>query len=304
MEHVLAPIRRDELIVGFMAHGYVGFSTQFGGIYVYYFHRDKVEASLLRISDKVDIKFIEEIRAMINFWEEEQTIKKLQNRFKDKYGYVLPGGYQMPGIANADGRIAGTNVDFDKLVKLGIPGLRSEIAQYENTYFYQGLNLFLDAFLKACDFYIENATSLLEMETDEKRKGELKDIIETLNSIKVRNPASFREGVQLVWLYCVITDTMNYGRMDVYLGDLYSKDIKDKLINEEDGIAYLSSLWRQFVRVSKIHDCRVIIGGVGRRNEINADALAMIIMEVSRRLMGYLERKQKGIFPLVVGNMF
>ena len=54
--------------------------------------------------------------------------------------------------------------------------------------------------------------------------------------------------------------------------------------DEEGAIEYLMSLYRHFVRLNKVHDTRVIIGGKGRRNEKNADQLAMVIMEVSRRM--------------------
>lgn len=77
---------------------------------------------------------------------------------------------------------------------------------------------------------------------------------------------------------------MNYGRMDVYLGDLYAADLEAGRLDEEGAIEYLMSLYRHFVRLNKVHDTRVIIGGKGRRNEKNADQLAMVIMEVSRRM--------------------
>ena len=39
IEHILTPIQEDDLIVGFMKHGYVGFSSQYGGVYTYFFHK-------------------------------------------------------------------------------------------------------------------------------------------------------------------------------------------------------------------------------------------------------------------------
>ena len=40
---------------------------------------------------------------------------------------------------------------------------------------------------------------------------------------------------------------------------------------------------KHFKEINKIHDCRVIIGGVGRKHQKEADRLAIVIMEASRR---------------------
>lgn len=287
LEHILQPILQNDLVVGFMSHGFVGFSPQYGGIYTYYFHKNKVEEALSEVRDIVNDEFAADVKSMVDFWEEEKTIKKLQNRFKDAYGFILPAGYTEPGLANADGRVAGTNVDLDKLIRLGIPGLKEEIRRAKgdnDSPFYEALEMSVDLISKACDIYIKNVRDLLNLETNLQRKQELNEILTILSNIQVRRPESFKEGVQLFWIYAVISDLMNYGRMDVYLGDLYCKDVDNGIISEEEAIAYLCSLWRQFVRVGKVHDCRVIVGGIGRRNEKNADRLALIIMEVSRRM--------------------
>ena len=288
IEHILTKIEDDDVIVGFMKHGYVGFSSQFGGVYTYFFHKDKVEEAIKAVVEDVDEAFIISINDLVKFWETENTLSRLQNRFKETYGFIPPNSYMKPGIANADGRVAGTNVDLDKLIKLGIPGLRLEIAKYrdinDNNNFYDGLSMFLDVIVKACNIYVINAKQLITTEKREKRIKELNEIIQNLTNIQTNAPETFKEAVQLMWIYSVVSDSMNYGRMDVYFGDLYCKDIDQGNITEEEAIETLSSMWRQFVRIGKVHDCRVLVGGIGRRNEENADRLAMTIIEVSRRM--------------------
>ncbi|WP_094545523.1 pyruvate formate lyase family protein [Petroclostridium xylanilyticum] len=287
IEHVLQPIQEKDLVAGFMKHGFVGFSPQYGGIYTYYFHKEQVQKALGALGGSITSDFATQVQEMIDFWEEEQTMSKLNKRFKDTHGFILPQAYTQPGLANAFARIAGTNVDLDKLIRLGIPGLREEIQKarkQKDNAFYEALERSLDLLCKACDIYIRNAKELLQEETRTKRRKELCEMIYILENIKMQKPASFKEGVQLFWIYAVVSDLMNYGRMDVYLGDLYCNDIDNGVISEEEAIEYLSSLWRHFVRIGKVHDCRVIVGGVGRRNEEKADRLALTIMEVSRRV--------------------
>jgi pyruvate-formate lyase len=288
IEHVLQPIQQDDLIAGFMQHGFVGFSSQYGGIYTYFFHKDKVQRALKQVAYNMDEDFVSKVNQMIEFWEEENTLKKLQNTFKAEYGFVLPSAYTEPGLANADARVAGTNVDMDKLITLGLPGLKKEIRKYKEingeSNFYDALELWVDLIAKACNIYEKNVEQLIKNESCNKRVSKLTDMLHTLRNIQTGKPENFKEALQLFWIYAVISDLMNYGRMDVFLGDLFCRDIDMGVMSEEEGIEYLSSLWRQFKRVGKIHDCRVIIGGVGRRNEKNSDRLAVAIMETSRRM--------------------
>ena len=55
------------------------------------------------------------------------------------------------------------------------------------------------------------------------------------------------------------------------------------IIDEETAISYLTDLYGKIRRIGKIHDARIILGGLGRRNPQNADQLALLLMETTRR---------------------
>ena len=286
--HVLVPIEDDDLIAGRMEHSYIGFSTQYGGIYGYFFHEEQLKSDLKQVINKLDEEKLAKVNDMISFWHDENTMERLSARFEQKYGYRHPEGYTEPGITNCSGRVAGTNVDLDKLIRLGIPGLREEISAHmgaENDAFYKGLLESLDIFCDVLKIY-ENQARELAKSAGPKRRTELLEIADTLAANARRKPESFREGLQLFWIYAVISDLMNYGRMDVYLGDLYAADIDSGKMTEQQGIDLLKSLYKHLGIINKVHDCRIIIGGRGRRNESNADRLAMVIMEVSAQVKG------------------
>ena len=59
--YVLMPIGEDDLIVGYMKHGFVGFSPQYGGSYTYYYWDDRVRNSCL--VDAGADALLEEVRA-------------------------------------------------------------------------------------------------------------------------------------------------------------------------------------------------------------------------------------------------
>lgn len=279
--NILAPIVKDDLIAGRMSHRYIGFSPQFGGLYTYFFHDEMVKNALEELKSELSSGYINEIEELIAFWNEEKTIKKVDTEMEKLGLYAVPSFHQ-PGIGNSDVRLAGTNVDLDKLVKLGLPGFHKEIDEKHQAgnSFYDAMHTTVDTIADACKYYEAQARALYE----ETGSENLLTMAETLKLNTERAPQSFIEGLQLMWVYSMISDLMNYGRMDMYLGDLFVNDIDNGVIDEEYAIELISSMYRHMMRVHKIHDSRVIIGGKGRRNEENADRLAMVIMETSRRV--------------------
>jgi pyruvate-formate lyase len=118
------------------------------------------------------------------------------------------------------------------------------------------------------------------------RKKELLQMESILRKITVSPPDTFREAIQLMFLYAGISGTYNYGRMDEYLGDLYAKEIQKGSLTKEEAIRLLSNLWYLMDAKGQIWDCRVIIGGKGRRNEQNANKLAKVIVEATKQVKG------------------
>jgi pyruvate-formate lyase len=288
-KHILVPMQSDELVVGSVKHGVIGLSPQYGGLYTYYFNEEKVTELLEQYREQQ--ADAEEIEAAIAYWKEENTLHKLNLRFSQKHSnldyYSKIGGMigkdsRIGAISTPTGRLALTIPDMDKLIQLGIPGLRAELlAKNTDSTFIKALLIAVDTIEDAIAIYEEQVIELLEEQPDNEN---LKTLAKTLSNIKSHKPETFIEGLQLYWIYAVLSDLMNHGRMDVYLGDLYVRDLESGRIDEEKAISYLTDLYRQFKVIGKVHDTRVIIGGKGRRNESNADKLAMLLMETSRRV--------------------
>jgi len=279
--YVLMPMEEDDLIVGYMKHGIVGFSPQYGGSYTYYYHDDRVVNALENVKTKVDQSYIEKVNQMRAFWLEENTETKMENKFQQKYGDTMEKANYYYGVA----RIAGMNVDLEILIQNGLCGMKNRIDEYRaingNSSFYDAMEISIDVIIKACLAYCENA-SALSVNAKSERREELLKIAEIFENISKRAPQTFREGLQLVWIYAVCSDLMNLGRMDNYLGDLYVGDLENGAITEQEAIKLLSSLYNNIVKVSKIHDSRIIIGGKGRKNPSNADKLAHTLIKTSR----------------------
>lgn len=293
LEHILVPLDGDDGIAGRYEHGFAGFSSQVGGYsmmgagYTYYFNDYEFTNAMQRCLGELGAREAADLQAAQAFWREEHTARKLEMAFAGRYGYVPGKAYTAPGVGNCDCRVAGTNVDFGKLIEMGLDGLEREIDEKarENggSSFYQALKLWIESLRKALERYRRQALELAaHADSGEKRRRFLA-LAGALENIRHQPPRTFLEGVQLMWIYSVSSDLMNYGRMDDYLGPLYARELDAGALTEEGGIEIILYLYKHFREINKIHDCRVIIGGVGRKHPEEADRLAMAIMEASRR---------------------
>ena len=280
--YILNPIREDDLIVGTMIHGYVGFSPQYGGEHAYYFHDFMVASALdkLRAQGRVSDDFVNQVEDMRQFWATENTPARVAVRFKETWGDWLPGTFYDAGC-----RIAGVNVDMETLINLGLGGLKTKINTYrkrngEST-FYDALDMSVDTIATACQLYAAQAREQA-VTAAPARQNELLEISQIFDNITTAPPKTFKEGLQLFWIYAVCSSLMNYGRMDNYLGDLYAQDLDNGSLTEDEAIRWLSSLYRNIITVRKIHDSRLIFGGYGRKKPANADRLAIALIKTSR----------------------
>lgn len=283
LSHIAVPLEETDWLAGMVRHQLVGFSSQFGGIYTYFFHEHEFLSAMERCLAEMDEAMRKAAFTSCEFWRRENTAKKHNDRFIQEYGFEPPHNFYTAGIANCDSRVAGTNVDYGKLMRLGLPGLRQEIlgavATNGDSTFYQAMLQWIDTLCDVALRYAKQAGALFEHSGDRHHRV-LADALQTLTQ---RAPASFVEGLQLMWLYSVCSDLMNYGRMDDYLGALYASDIERGVLDDEEAVEYVLALYKHFLTINKIHDCRVIVGGRGRCNPEAADRLAIVIMEASRR---------------------
>lgn len=286
VQHILCPIDENDRIAGRIDHGFIGFSSQFGGIYTYFYNEFDYLTALKECRSELTEEEQKEADFLAEFWRNENTKKKFFDRFIQKYGFEPGHNYFYPGFVNCDARVAGTNVDFQKLMDLGLDGLDAEIdaAAEKNgdSSFYQALHMWIETVRKSCERYRQEALQMAE-KVEAGKKEQFLQLAEGLLQIQHRAPETLLEGVQLMWLYSITSDLMNYGRADDYLGKLYTDDLAAGRITFEGAVRLILGLYKHFKEVNKVHDCRVITGGRGRKHEKEADQMALVFMEASER---------------------
>lgn len=286
------PIQDEDLFAGRIRNTLVGITPDEWGTaaFGYYCVKDKIinELEDPAIDDDTRNKVLE----MIEFWNKESTSAKLRAAYNDKMKKYLPSDDWMHqcGIAFPLYRLTGGNVDWEKLLNKGIPGLikdaeeakQKAVAESKEPEFYEGIKIALELLVDVCRWYAKQAIELKNQSENGNRKEKLQQIADTLEMITISAPKTMREAIQLFWLYSFVGDIRNYGRMDVWLGDFLANDLESGVISEDEALKLLQSLWRLIGARNTIVHSRIIIGGRGRRNEPNADRLALLAMEASR----------------------
>ena len=280
------PALPADLFVGRMLNPVMGFSAQGCGGFGYGMNTSAVAS--LKQNKALTPKSLARLTELESFWRENSSTAKTRARYTPamKEAFGDERWLTDPQIGTPLYRIGGTQSDYDKLITLGVDGLtetiRSRMAKVkkgsQEAYTYAAMLEAIELFSGIAINYANQITR------DAAKYDDPEAMVEVLNNIAHKKPTTFREGMQLFYLWAVISGTLNYGRMDEYLGDLYVNDIDNGVITKEDAIAYIGSIWVLMESRNKVWDQRVIIGGRGRRNTANADRLAMTIMEATERV--------------------
>ncbi len=146
-------------------------------------------------------------------------------------------------------------VDYEKLLKLGTIGIKSEIKSYrekldlmdssniEKDNFYLGCLASLDGLEKYAENYSVYATKLAEEETDLKRKKELYDISAITARVPKYPAKTFREAVQSIhFLTFTMEGLYQLGRPDRYLIEYYRNDIANGILNRDEALELITCL--------------------------------------------------------------
>ena len=295
---VLNEIENVDLLAGRTNWSWVGFSPHNappGGGYGYFCHEQKIIELIER--GNIPVEQRHGVHEMLHFWKTENTKAKVEAAFTDKMKPVLfrdeivslPYNFK-PMVAQPIYRMAGVFVDYDKLLSLGIPGLMQEVREKrdialkegKDDQLFEGMLIALNVLVDSCLFYQKQALEKAKKTTDAKRASELYRLSEVMEKNATSKPETFYEALQLSWFYTLLCGSLELGRMDVYLGDFYVNDIENGMLTEAEGLKLMHSVWKLIIDLFRDVDGRIIIGGKGRRNEKNADRMALLILETMR----------------------
>ncbi len=243
-------------------------------------------------SDETNPEDKKRLQSLYDFWKIHNTIQKIEDRQPQREKQVIhfPNWHAGPATVLPSYRIAGLNLDYDKLLNMGLEGLKKETYRYEkslcgqNSQLFEGMRQSIQVVQDVLLWYVGMLNDMERREGSDERRAELREMSRVCRKVSHSKPESFREAIQLVIIYSAISGVREWGRMDDYLAEYYAHDLDNGILTEEEAIRLLTSFWHLIIAKEQITDDRIIIGGKGRKHEHNADRLAMIIMETSRRV--------------------
>jgi pyruvate-formate lyase len=288
LESGLQPIGPQDLFAGSLRYPMVGFSSERGGLGYYCQALNPIPGARLKLSSQE-----REVWApILDYWRQHGTAAKVRAAYALDLAATLPSDdlVDQPGIAWPLYRMAGGQMNMVKLCRLGINGLVAEI-QAARAKFHQddkALPLFdamlgsLDLFRSICDRYAQEARAQARDCPSEDRRLDLLEMARCLDVVRHQPPRHLREAMQLGWLWQIVSHMLNFGRLDVTLGDFYAQDLDSGHLTESQALRLICGFWRQIDNRRSVVNGRVYIGGMGRPNIHNADRFALAAMEATR----------------------
>lgn len=222
------------------------------------------------------------VDALYNYWLDEDLKSKYCRDMLsgDTVGPFIDCDY--PLIVTA--RLSGMMLDYRKLLRLGIAGLRSELEaglrRDGANDFYRGSLECLDLFAECAD-HLREAVERRAVEAKAERRAELERIAGSLRRIREDAPETFHEALQLLWLYALLAGVINYGRLDDVLGPFLVRDMEKGLLSEDGAFAILASFWTLVENRRTTVNGRVVVGGRGRKNPREADVFLRLALRVA-----------------------
>ena len=281
---VLLPIGEEDLFAGRVEYGIVGFAPKNGEGFGYYCQDNRMR-EFVRGEGRKELR--DRTACLLSFWENRCSRARTRAAFPEDMARALPeDNLDAPGAAFPLYRMAGWVPDYRELMRLGIPGLKEKIrkrakdAQGEQEKeLFDAMSQTLDLVSVCAKHYAAQIDHILaedEKAPSEERRAQLLVMRNSLAVIPERPPRTMHEALQLAWLYSLLAVTMDYGRMDDYIGPFYTADLEEGRIMQEQALGLLCSLWTLIADTSETVHGRIVIGGRGRADEAAADRFALI----------------------------
>lgn len=291
--HLMQDIQDGEWFAGKIKRLFVGIDPERGDVVepAYFCQFELLEGQLSK--PEINSKTKEDIRYLLSFWASEATYFRCRKDFSGHVTKGLPSDnyYSSEEISYPMFGFGGPVLDYDKLLQKGIPGLEEEIKlrKLSDDSLTEDQHIFLESLVDFLVIFKETAQRYI-LEARYKAKESILDsdrkkfllIAQSLTHICQSKPASYHEAIQLLWLYNLLSLTKNYGRMDVSLGDFLAHDLDLGVLTYGEALEMTVGLWRQIVDRGDNFNNRILIGGLGRRNEKNADRFALLALEAQK----------------------
>jgi pyruvate-formate lyase len=245
------------------------------------------------------------VEDMLDYWRPRTTRAKIRAARDPLTRRLLSEDdwFDHPGSAFPLYRIAGTNLDYTKLLRTGLPQLirnletdlaslplpppAANAAHSEKRELLAATRDTLQTLLDITRRHADEARALADADEASRvpRAPETRAAANALDALTRRPPRTLREAIQLAWLTTLASGSINYGRMDIWLAPWLDADLATATTSPDPALPLeqLKTLWRHSAETNdNMFNTRIVIGGRGRPDEASSDRLALLAIEATR----------------------
>ncbi|MCH4168001.1 MAG: formate C-acetyltransferase/glycerol dehydratase family glycyl radical enzyme [Streptococcaceae bacterium] len=173
-------------------------------------------------------------------------------------------------IGNRDCATGHIIPNYQKIIKIGLKGLKKEIKETMEKYgddatrqqlnFWESALISIDASIKFANRYADLAEKKAAQSSDIQRKNELINIAATCRNVPENPAKNFQEGLQMVWFLHLIMSIesnghgISFGRFDQYLNALVEKDIASGTNTQDEIVELIACFFIKATDIIKIRD--------------------------------------------------
>jgi formate C-acetyltransferase len=208
------------------------------------------------------------LRQILPYWNGRSLRDSWKARLPEEVRAAALNGV----IANENYSMSGPGhlvPDYEKLLRLGIKGLKEEIEnhkkkwkddqQEERLHFYQAALMVCTAAVGFARRYSRLAGELAESCPDPGRKGQLKRIAQVCQRVPEAPATDFWEALQSIWFIQVIIQiesnglAIALGRFDQYLHPFYRRDVESGHLDRAEALDLLGCFFCKLSEINKIY---------------------------------------------------
>ncbi len=180
------------------------------------------------------------------------------------------------------------------ILNMGLAGIRDyarERLQYETDpekiEFLESVEISYDSACKYIMKYADYTSDMYLLETNPKRKDELKKISDICYELAEGRPTSFHSALQLFWFTHIFGGNGCIGRFDQWMYPFYKRDIEEGVLTQDFAQELLECLWIKLNYFAGNNDSlrNIALGGQTPKGESACNELTFMCLKASARLM-------------------
>ena len=182
----------------------------------------------------------------------------------------------------------------ERILNMGLTGIRDysrenlkDVTDPEKRDFFQAVEISYDSACRYVQKYADYTNEMLLLETNPRRKDELKKISDVCYEIATGRPTSFHSALQLFWFTHIFGGKGCIGRFDQWMYPFYKNDVDEGKITRSEAQELLECLWIKLNYFAGNNDSlrNIALAGQTPDGEDACNELTYKCIEASAKLM-------------------